>query len=85
MATIQRDRFASLQASFDGGPVLQAFSDPIALLRRGVWRWIPPTILLAWLLVALYHALSHDDAESHPRRFTLFFLLQARLLLLEPG
>lgn len=26
---------------------------PVALLRRGVWRWIPPAILLAWLLSGL--------------------------------
>jgi hypothetical protein len=26
---------------------------PMALLRRGVWRWIPPAILLTWLLTGL--------------------------------
>lgn len=26
---------------------------PIALLRRGAWRWIPPAILLTWLLSGL--------------------------------
>jgi hypothetical protein len=26
---------------------------PIAMLRRGVWRWIPPAILLAWILAGL--------------------------------
>jgi hypothetical protein len=26
---------------------------PVALLRRGFWRWIPPAILLAWLLAGL--------------------------------
>ncbi len=26
---------------------------PIALLRRGAWRWIPPAILLIWLLAGL--------------------------------
>lgn len=32
---------------------LALLSLPLALLRRGVWRWFPPVILLVWLIAGL--------------------------------